>query len=928
MAKAARAVKSESILTTDWLRNHVLKVLFFLSLLLYANTIPNEYCLDDELVTQNHRLTAKGISAIPEILEEPYYKDEMGYSYGYRPVTLIFFAITHELWGENPHAEHLVNALLYACLVVVFFIFLRIVFPNLEFWPLFFAAVFFTVYPPHTEVVASLKNRDELLSFLGGLAAGVFLFNDSLNPLKAAVLAVAAFAFGVYSKNSIILFPILYGGFYLLSKRQPDARLLIFSIPASLLSALQLEGFKAFEWYLFFSVSLISCCLPYYRSIIQYLTGLSRSSFFSNTEVRSLSEEIPVDSVVGIKIEEKHFLLLLIWVVSWIVFPLPSATLLFYVLCAVYIRYFSLYSQSWLPAMIYCSWLLLNQSVSFSEETHNLLNMGFLLMQAWNLQKPASVRAWMCQLILFAVLWNTSDYTSFSQFLEFAIPELIFWLVLFVPASNVLRLLTGLLLLTWFYDLFDPRVFSWKQRVFFYSEGFFGLLLFMVALKKLESRLLLKAITGIVLMTLPFGLIGSLGSVSELSRYNDLKEIRSAAEQLPAPPVNVVSNRPLNAIEVPLDFQVQSDTLVATSAYIVSEYIYRLFIPWPMVCYYGYKAIVPVALTDGHAWVGFVYIFILFALFVYSVWKENTALGLGIFWLSLALLPYSNLVGRIPGMIADRYLLIPSAAFALIIAGILSHSFRYKLIRPAFWIALFLLYTLPVAALTILRNADWANHLSLLKADIQKVPESAQLNNLLASHLIIQANTLPAGEQQNAIRREAESFFGKAIEIYPYFFNTWYDLGRTRFLLEDWSSALAAFNQAEKLNPDFPELKEYTAKCMCKIGLRSEQKGDFSAAMIWYEKAIEEDPFCEMAYNSKAFLYFRQQKPAEAAGCLRQGLKEVPTSFDLNANLGKVYMQLQMKDSALMWFNNALKLRPGDTGLQRVIGTLESNPQP
>jgi tetratricopeptide (TPR) repeat protein len=172
------------------------------------------------------------------------------------------------------------------------------------------------------------------------------------------------------------------------------------------------------------------------------------------------------------------------------------------------------------------------------------------------------------------------------------------------------------------------------------------------------------------------------------------------------------------------------------------------------------------------------------------------------------------------------------------------------------------------------------------------------------------------------------SLYDNPDKYYPYFFNTWYDLGRTRFLLEEWEGALTAFNQAEKIKPDFPELQAYQAKSMCKIGLKYEQQGSFNQAMDWYEKAIFEDSICEMAYNSKAFLFFKQQKPEEAARCLQLGVKQVPESFDLNANLGKVYMQLQMADSALIWFKRALQIRPGDPQLQGVISSIESSLQP
>jgi hypothetical protein len=86
-----------------------------------VNSIPNDYNLDDELVTQNHRLTAGGISAIPDIFTEPYYKDKMGYSYEYRPMVLVSFAIEHEFFGDNPHVSHFFNVLLYALLCLTLY---------------------------------------------------------------------------------------------------------------------------------------------------------------------------------------------------------------------------------------------------------------------------------------------------------------------------------------------------------------------------------------------------------------------------------------------------------------------------------------------------------------------------------------------------------------------------------------------------------------------------------------------------------------------------------------------------------------------------------------------------------------------------------------------------------------------------------------
>lgn len=411
-------------------------------------------------------------------------------------------------------------------------------------------------------------------------------------------------------------------------------------------------------------------------------------------------------------------------------------------------------------------------------------------------------------------------------------------------------------------------------------------------------------------------------------KIRGITELRSDVDKLPEAPTISDVNRSLNYIEAPIGFKVSSDTLFASTAHVTASYLMKLFLPWPMVCYYGYKVFYPIGLTDAEFKSSIVILLFLPALLIYAIYTKNRLIISSIVWLIFALLPYSNLIGRIPGVIADRYLLIPSAAFALMLAGLFSQFLKPGQRQASMWMLVLLVYSIPASALTLLRNKDWKDHLCLLKADIQTVPESVQLNNLLASHLIIQASKLPDGEQQALIRREAETYFSKSVNLYPYFFNTWYDLGRTRFLLGDWRAALAAFIKAEELKSDFPELKVYKAKCMSKIGFEFEQQGDYTQAMLWYEKAIGIDSLCEMAYNSKSFLYFKQQQPQAAAVCLKSGIQYLPESFDLHANLGKVYMQLQSRDSALVWFRRALKIRPGDSDLQRVVGLLESNPQP
>ena len=136
------------------------------SFLLYSNTIPNEYNLDDGLVTNNHPLTSKGVSAIPEIFSSPYYQDAAGNQYDYRPVTLTTFAIEHQFFGDNVHVSHFINTIIYMLLCVILFLTLSILFKNYNYLLPLTITLLFIAHPIHTEAVAGIKNRDELLCFL------------------------------------------------------------------------------------------------------------------------------------------------------------------------------------------------------------------------------------------------------------------------------------------------------------------------------------------------------------------------------------------------------------------------------------------------------------------------------------------------------------------------------------------------------------------------------------------------------------------------------------------------------------------------------------------------------------------------------------------------------------------------------------------
>jgi tetratricopeptide (TPR) repeat protein len=180
--------------------------LFSLSVLLYANTIGHGYTVDDGTVIENNRFTTQGLNGLDDIFGESYRAGFWDRKEGlYRPLSVALFAIEWELAPEQPWLGHLINILLYAACSVILFTVLRRLLQNTHpFIPLF-ATLLWIVHPLHTEVVANIKSRDELLSFFFGMLSLRLLFQsvDRRNTLSL-ILAACSFILALLSKENAV----------------------------------------------------------------------------------------------------------------------------------------------------------------------------------------------------------------------------------------------------------------------------------------------------------------------------------------------------------------------------------------------------------------------------------------------------------------------------------------------------------------------------------------------------------------------------------------------------------------------------------------------------------------------------------------------------------------------------------------------------
>lgn len=152
-------------------------VLAVLTFALYSNTLKHNFVLDDDVVFLQNSFVQEGVQGIDDILTHGFlYGFNQRNDQSYRPLVLIDYAIQKSLFGNSATAQHFLNILYYAILICLVFAFFKKLMPNQNHWMAFWIALLFLFHPIHTEVVANIKGRDEILHAIFALISMYYSF--------------------------------------------------------------------------------------------------------------------------------------------------------------------------------------------------------------------------------------------------------------------------------------------------------------------------------------------------------------------------------------------------------------------------------------------------------------------------------------------------------------------------------------------------------------------------------------------------------------------------------------------------------------------------------------------------------------------------------------------------------------------------------
>jgi tetratricopeptide (TPR) repeat protein len=173
---------------------------------------------------------------------------------------------------------------------------------------------------------------------------------------------------------------------------------------------------------------------------------------------------------------------------------------------------------------------------------------------------------------------------------------------------------------------------------------------------------------------------------------------------------------------------------------------------------------------------------------------------------------------------------------------------------------------------TITREKVWENDMELYKSGVEDSPNSSRCQYLLG--IEIRNKTLK--EETDSTKREAlrvriANQFRKAIELCPYSFDAYRDLGRT-----------------------------------------FDEKGDTVHALENYDLALKYNPYESLTLNNKAVIYFHQNKYSEAMELFKLAVRSNPRYADGLKNLGSCYGVFKDYDNAILYFKKSLEYETDD----------------
>ena len=857
-------------------------LLGFLAFLLYANTFWNGYNIDDFLVTQNHPLTTLGLSSIGEIFSQPYYKDEMGVAFGYRPIVLLSYAFEHQFFGVNPSVSHFFNALFYALCVMLLFKLLNSWTSQKHMPFALVAALLFAVHPIHTEAVASLKNRDELLAFLFIMLTGLLLYKFIVKEkLHWLLLALLTFIVALLSKKSVYPVVFIYSFSLLLLFPLTFKRFILIAITLILPAALIASDLNWTRAILLVALPLAALLLTY---VIKYLleNGLpKRAKILFNQYGKKflITSGIAISTFIFLYFHLYYFFIVSIILIGFLLWDsekwglaafLIAACIFLFVTDNSIFLYFLLFY-----IFFYFFYLKNNHSFSF-KKIWIPIALGIPLILSYYFYSSDIP---LLNVFIFSTILAFFNFFVFKNF-KIAFIAIVLNLIIIYFLKDKINVTNTLILNIGIYLKLIFDYLKWK-RLQIFTPIVSILILIFVSFPQEFHFFQPENITSTSVST---------NSVSTVTQ-NSENVYYVLGSELSENSKTIKEGRQLEQTENPLVMPHSFWEKIATGWYVLGVYLKLMLIPINLSFYYGYSEIRIVDFSNIWGWLSILTHVFLFGLAIYFFFSSrrkkvvNQLFIIGFIWYFLSILLFSNWVELLAGGVGERLAFLASGGFCIMISSVIF------MIKPDFILkskqvssAVFLIAVLFFSWQTINRNFKWKDPYTLVNNDIQHLKKSAHAHYIYAKLLMLKAveNGQNAAQENIELETKALKYLNDALAIDTNYYNAVLDKGMLALNLGQEDTAIVALQRATDIYSNI--LKPYPQLCALYF-----KKADFPRLLNTAETyhSLDKDNIEAKFYLYKALMGVGKNE--EALSLLQKTIEEHPDLPELKDELNDYY---------------------------------------
>ncbi len=371
--------------------------------------------------------------------------------------------------------------------------------------------------------------------------------------------------------------------------------------------------------------------------------------------------------------------------------------------------------------------------------------------------------------------------------------------------------------------------------------------------------------------------------------------------------------RPLSMMENPLAIQGGFINHIAYAGFTLFYYLKLLIFPHPLRYYYGYNLFPDISLSNIWVILG---IILHLGLLVYAILKlkQKHILSYAILVYLTTIVMFANLVRPAPGILAERFLFIPSIAFCIILGYFIYRLFwqnpsaekvRTRKLVPI--LALTILILIPYSGKTYIRNQEWRTEYSLYNSDMPYLYDSFKANDLYANEIMKNVNRELA-KPVNVLKfvdpqiKEAISHWKRAIEILPDHPSPYNNLGMIYSrVYKEYDTAITYFDQSLKYD-------DKNAMVYFNLGQAYEGKKEYAMAVDYYSRSLNLDSLAINTRSKLANLYYGMSEFKKAIELNQEIMRIAPSEALPYVNLGNYYFFQHDTVSAIKFYERAVEL--------------------